>query len=105
MEDRIRRLSDASVPKLRANAGSNLLISVSHPVMGKMRWPVHWNSFTPRKYCSRAPTIKLGTDTPIMATSMLPVSHAVPRFTAATMPSSTPITAAKINERMPSSNE
>ena len=62
-------------------------------------------SCKPRKYCSTAPRMKLGTETPIMAMNMDAESHALPRLMAATAPSRIPMMTAKMIARMPRSAE
>ncbi len=101
----MRRDTVARELKPSAKDGSRVLENVPQPWTGKMVTPNTFRSCSARKYWSSAPMIKLGTETPIIATNMENVSQPEPRFTAATMPSSTPKMTAKSSARIPRSAE
>ena len=102
---RISLLMVAMDPKARANAGSILLLSPFQPIMANICIPVACISLSPRKYWRIDPMMKDGTDTPMRAKNIAVLSHAVPRFTAATTPRRIPIINANMSALIPRSKD
>src|SRR5215211_1001710 len=73
----------------RVSEGKTEYIQLSKKAIG------NHSSLTPSQYCNIGPSTKVGTDTPITAITTARVSQKVLCRSAATMPSTIPITSPK----------